>query len=132
MVWAGCLRAIFCINKVCGFGCKNRKSYQKFKIMLESCQETSKLSVDSFMASWDRVVPQKSDFWKKILKNVANNCLTPPWLVNCVISTVRPKIWDGQYWKWKNSIFRQIDETSKAHNSFSICSTKTPRVWIHF
>ena len=50
-VWAGCLRPIFCINKVSGFCCKNRKSYQKFKIMLESCQETSKLSADSFMAS---------------------------------------------------------------------------------
>ena len=33
--------------------------------MLESCQGTSKLSVDSFMASRDRVVPQKSDFCQK-------------------------------------------------------------------
>ena len=44
-------KAIFCINKVSIRGYKNRKSYQKFKKMLESCQETSKLSVDSFMAS---------------------------------------------------------------------------------
>ena len=32
--------------------------------MLESSQETSKLSSDSFM---DRMVPQKLDFWKKIV-----------------------------------------------------------------
>ena len=32
-------------------GHKNRKSSRKFKKMLESCKETSKLSVDSFMAS---------------------------------------------------------------------------------
>ena len=51
-----------CINKVSIRGCKNRKSHEKFKKILESCQETSKLFVDSFMASWDRVVPQKSDF----------------------------------------------------------------------
>ena len=47
--------------------------------MLESCQETSKLSVDSFMGSYDRMVPQKSDFWKKIVEKVLNMCLTPPW-----------------------------------------------------
>ena len=46
--------------------------------MLESCQETSKLSVDSFMGSYDRMVPQKSDFWrKKNLKKVLNTCLNP-------------------------------------------------------
>ena len=50
------------INKVCFGSSKNRKSYQKIQKMLESCQETSKLSVDTFMASRDRVVPQKSDF----------------------------------------------------------------------
>ena len=46
--------------------------------MLESCQETSKLSVDSFMGSYDRMVPQKSDFWEKIVEKVLNMCLTPP------------------------------------------------------
>ena len=71
-------RPKICINKVCIGGCKNRKSYEKFKKMLESCQETSKLSVDSFMASWDRVVLQKSDFWKKIFEKVANTLQTPP------------------------------------------------------
>ena len=30
---------------------KNRKSSQKLKIILESCKETSKLSVDIFLAS---------------------------------------------------------------------------------
>ena len=58
-------RPKICINKVRIRVCKNRKSSQKFKKMLESCQETSKLSVDSFMASWDRVVPEKSDFCQK-------------------------------------------------------------------
>ena len=53
--------------------------------MLEFYQETSKLSTDSFMASQDRVVPQKSNFWKKIFEEVLNMCSDPPWLVNCVI-----------------------------------------------
>ena len=42
-LWAACLGAIFCINKVCEFSCKNQKSYQKFKVMLQSCQKTPKL-----------------------------------------------------------------------------------------
>ena len=54
-------RPKICINKVRIKVCKNRKSSQKFKKMLE----TSKLSVDSFMASWDRVVLEKSDFCQK-------------------------------------------------------------------
>ena len=48
-LWAAYFQQKICINKVCIRGCKNRKSYQKFKKMLEFCQETSKLSVDSFM-----------------------------------------------------------------------------------
>ena len=75
---AGCLRAIFCINKVSGFCCKNQNSYQKFKIMLESCQETSKLSADSFMASWNRVVPQKSHFQEKNRRKTLKHMSTPP------------------------------------------------------
>ena len=42
-------RAIFDVKSVDAGAHKNRKSSQKFKIMLESCQVTSKLSVDSFM-----------------------------------------------------------------------------------
>ena len=42
-------KAIFCINKVSITGYKNRKSYQKFKKMLEYCQETSKLSMGAFV-----------------------------------------------------------------------------------
>ena len=51
---------------------ENRIKHSKKK--LESCQETSKLSADSFMASYDRMVPQKSNFWgenrRKSLKHV--------------------------------------------------------------
>ena len=61
-VWEAYFQQKICINKVCIRGCKNRKSYQKFKKMLESCQETSKLSVDSFMEPYDPMVPQKRDF----------------------------------------------------------------------
>ena len=45
------LRAIFDVKSVDAGGHKNRKSSQKFKIMLESCKKTSKLSVDIFLAS---------------------------------------------------------------------------------
>ena len=44
-------RAIFDVKSVDAGGHKNRKSSKKFKIMLESCKETSKLSVDIFLAS---------------------------------------------------------------------------------
>ena len=44
-------RAIFDVKSVDAGAHKNRKSSQKFKIMLESCKETSKLSVDIFLAS---------------------------------------------------------------------------------
>ena len=44
-------RAIFDVKSVDAGAHKNRKSCQKFKIMLESCKETSKLSVDIFLAS---------------------------------------------------------------------------------
>ena len=44
-------RAIFDINSVDAGAHKNRKSSRKFKIMLESCEETSQLSADSFMVS---------------------------------------------------------------------------------
>ena len=42
---------IFDVKSVDAGGHKNRNSSQKFKIMLESCKETSKLSVDIFLAS---------------------------------------------------------------------------------
>ena len=47
----GVLKSLSCIKSVDAGAHKNRKFTQKFKIMLESCKETSKLSVDSFMAS---------------------------------------------------------------------------------
>ena len=50
---------VFDVKSVDAGGHKNRKSSEKFKIMLESCKETSKLSVDSFMDPYDRIVPQK-------------------------------------------------------------------------
>ena len=43
--------SLSCIKSVDAGAHKNRKSSQKFKIMLESCKETSKLSADSFMVS---------------------------------------------------------------------------------
>ena len=70
-------RAIFDINSVDAGTHKNRKSYRKLKSMLESCKETSQLSVDSFMALQDHVVPQKSNFLKKILRFYTIKC-TPP------------------------------------------------------
>ena len=48
------------------------------KKMLKSCQETSKLSVDSFMDPYDFIVPQKWKFSKKIVEKVLITCLTPP------------------------------------------------------
>ena len=116
-LWEGCLRPKICINKVCSRGSKNRKPYQKFKIMLESCQETSKLSVDSFMVSLDRMVPQKWYFLKKIFKKVAKTCSTPP-----AKSTARHKLRElrkiGFFvlrchfltfsHKWKNQLFANI------------------------
>ena len=42
-------RVIFDVTYVDAGGRKNRKSFQKFKIMLESCKETSKFSVDIFL-----------------------------------------------------------------------------------
>ena len=45
----GLPRAIFDDKSVDAGGHKNRKSFRKFKKMLESCQVTSKLSADSFM-----------------------------------------------------------------------------------
>ena len=50
---------ILCINKVDIQGYKNRKMCQKSKILLKSRQETSQLSVDSFVDLWDRLVAQK-------------------------------------------------------------------------
>ena len=46
--------------------------------MLESCQETSKLSADSFMESWDRVVPQKLDFCQKNRQKTLKHIANPP------------------------------------------------------
>ena len=44
-------RVIFDVKSVDAGAHKNRKSSRKFKIMSESCKETSKLSADSFWAS---------------------------------------------------------------------------------
>ena len=44
-------RDLSCIKSVDAGGHKNRKSSQKFKIILETCKETSKLSADSFRVS---------------------------------------------------------------------------------
>ena len=70
-------RAIFCINKVDIRPPRNLKKCEKFKILLESCQVTSKLSADSFMGRWDRMVPQKMDFKKKIFEKVLISCGPP-------------------------------------------------------
>ena len=43
-------RVIFDVKSVDAGGHKNRKSFRKFKIILQSCKETSKLSVDIFLA----------------------------------------------------------------------------------
>ena len=68
----------FCINNVCILFSRNRKKCEKFKILLESCKVTSKLSADSFMDSWDLLVRQKSDFRKKFCENDVNPCRPPP------------------------------------------------------
>jgi len=51
--------------------------------MLESCQETSKLSVDSFMDLYDFIGRQIWGFSKKIVEEVPNTCLTPPLVTFC-------------------------------------------------
>ena len=76
---------VFCINKVSRTSSRNLKKCEKFKILLESCRVTSKLSADSFMGRWDRMVPQKMDFKKKIFEIVVKSGGPPPWLPNCVI-----------------------------------------------
>ena len=72
------LRGVLCINKNDIRRSRNLKKCEKFKILLESCQVTSKLSADSFMGRWDRMVPQKMDFKKKIFEKVLNSCNPPP------------------------------------------------------
>ena len=57
--------------------------------MLESCQETSKLSVDSFM---DPIRPHSSSemrFLEKNRRKSLNHMSYPPWLVKRVISRHR-------------------------------------------
>ena len=71
-------RGILCINKIDIRPPRNLKKCEKFKILLESCQVTSKLSADSFMSRWDRMVPQKMDFKKKMVEKVVNSCNPPP------------------------------------------------------
>ena len=44
-------RVIFDVKSVDAGAYKNRNSFRKFKRMLESCREISKLSTDSFMVS---------------------------------------------------------------------------------
>ena len=73
-----------CLNKVCSRDSKNQNPHQKFEKMLESYQEISKLSVDSFMDSYDLIVPQKWDFPKKSSKSL-NNISYPPCLSDAVI-----------------------------------------------
>ena len=50
-----------------------------------SCKACSKLSVDIFMASWDLLGPQKSQFLQKSPKNKKRNTTPPPRLADCVI-----------------------------------------------
>ena len=54
------------VDEVNIYTCKNVKNGQNMKIKLESCRETSYLSVDSSMTPQDPLVPQKLDFCKKI------------------------------------------------------------------
>ena len=70
-------KCVFCINKVSITSSRNLKKCEKFKILLESCRVTSKLSADSFMGRWDRMVPQKMDFKKKIFEKVLISCGPP-------------------------------------------------------
>ena len=49
--------------------CKILKKCQNIKIFLESCKETSFLSVDSSMTLQDLIPPPKLDFCKKKSKN---------------------------------------------------------------
>ena len=78
-------KCVFCINKVSITSSRNLKKCEKFKILLESCRVTSKLSADSFMGRWDRMVPQKMDFKKKIFEKVLISRRPPPWLAERVI-----------------------------------------------
>ena len=73
-------RVDFCINKICIWASRNLKKCGKLKIMLESCQVTSKLSADSFMSRWDRMVLQRVDFKKKMFEKVENPCSPSPTL----------------------------------------------------
>ena len=59
------------VDEVNIYTCKNVKNGQNMKKKLESCRETSYLSVDSSMTLQDPLVPQKSDFCEKI-QNLCN------------------------------------------------------------
>ena len=52
-----------------------------------SCKACSKLSVDIFMASWDLLGPQKSQFLQKSPQKTRNTMNPPPCLANAVIYT---------------------------------------------
>ena len=55
-------RAIFCNFNVYSMGSKKFFKYQKIKKILKFCQKVSKVSGDSFMALYDPIVPEKSNF----------------------------------------------------------------------
>ena len=71
-------RGILWINKIDIRPRRKLKKREKFKILLESWKVTSKQSADNFMGRWDRMVPQKMDFKKKIFEKVLNSCNPPP------------------------------------------------------
>ena len=71
-------KSVFASTMFAYFSAGIEKKFEKLKIFLESCKVTSKLSVDSFVDSWDRLVRQKSNFKKKIFENVANTQTPPP------------------------------------------------------
>ena len=70
-------RAIFDVKSVDAGAYKNRKLYKKFRIILESCKETSKLSADNFFGV---VGPHGSSEMRFLKKKSSKKCPTrdPP------------------------------------------------------
>ena len=63
---------VFCSNDLYIMASKISKNGGNMNFFLESCKETSKLSVDVFWGRWDCMVAQKSNFKILFFENDAN------------------------------------------------------------
>ena len=93
-------------------GSKNFLKYQKIKKILKFCQKVSKVSGDSFMALYDPIVPEKSNFWKKIFEKVLNTG-RPPALLTFLRDIML------QFDEWLLSVTGESIESIKKQQKYS-------------